>query len=267
LIRRFVGTLKAHAAGCGRGLLGLALLAFAACAPVEPVSVAPPPAQPAAVIAVPEVPQPALGEALFRREFAGGYVARTVIEPVRGERRGVSSLRYEVAPKADFDLRQGSIVVSLERLEGPEGFPTPEFDTLFSLLDRQGRQVMTAYATYKASEGNVGEYGGGITIYSSTGAKDTWGLWVPFNQRLDVGRSYELRFAWGPEGNWIFLDGELLKAVYMDFFGREYRKNGGVPFAPLLKDVRLLQIGADAFPRDNSPLDSSRLKSLTIHSR
>lgn len=261
-------TLKRLAGGLGYGLAGVIFVALAACVPTKSAPVAPEPAPaPVEAPSVPEVKKAPLGEVLFRKEFPDGYVASTIIEPRRGERRGVSTLRFGLSPKADFYLGQGSIVLSLERLEVPEGFPTPEFDTLFSLLDRKGRQVLTAYATYRASERHAGEYPEGVTFYSDTGAKSVWGMWIPFDRPIEIGQNYELRFVWGPGGNWVFLDGEPLKIVFMDFSGQEYRKDGGAPFAPLLKDVRLLQVGTDAFPRDNSPLDSSRLKSLAIYSR
>ena len=67
----------------------------------------------------------------------------------------------------------------------------------------------------------------------------------------------------GPEGRNL----RSLDVKGVDFLGQQPRKEQSVPFASLLKDVRLLQLGADTFTRDNSPLDSSRINNLTIYSK
>ena len=104
---------------------------------------------------------------------------------------------------------------------------------------------------------------GGIHIASQVISGSVWGSWRPFRRPIAPGEQVAITFAWGDGRNRVYLNDALLADVYADF--REEKPIDPVePFGEYLAAVDTLQIGADRFKEDNTPMDASVLASVVI---
>ncbi len=209
-----------------------------------------------------------VAEPMLQKDFTarseGGYRATVMREPQRGQRRGLKPWRQKLQAKKDFNLASGSMQFRLQRLPAPVPGET-EWDTLFSLVDGSGKQVLTAYIVSAVPETYVGPSRTGLNLYSETMPADVWGFWWPFPKDLKVGQEYRLEFRWSGEGTAVLLDGRELPASYGDFLGAEPLPRGGKNPGLYFRDIRMLQVGADPFPGDNSPMDANLVQDFVIY--
>lgn len=214
-----------------------------------------------AVAAASPAPEPIGG--LLRAVFPGGFSARTVALP-SGARRGMTPRRFRFISGRSAGLVEGSLTFVLKRLKNSS---RNDFDTLFSLVDGQGRQILTAYVTSHPTYPSVGTAVEGITLYSDFMPTSVWGFWIPFPQEIPVGQEYQLKLAWTRDSTNLFLNGAPLTKRYLDFGETRELRAGGENFSNYLASARILQIGCDPFPGDNSPLDQNELLSFEADKR
>ena len=252
----------ARAATAGPVLLLLLVLAWGlgGCAvPGQPGKSVP--TKPAAGVAtgttpaVPKPQPPATAPGRLQVQFPGGYVASTTTLS-RGVRRGTDPQRFQVIPGRNLSIAQGRLSLHLKRLKN--GAKT-DFDTLFSLVDGRGRQILTAYLVRQPTSGPFEE---GLNFYSETMPATVWGFWVPFPQSIAEGAAYRLDFVWDRKGTRVLLDGVPLQRRYLDFEEARPGPAGGGTFANYVAQARILQLGCDTLIDDNSPLDRNALLSI-----
>lgn len=221
-----------------------------------------------AAAAPPQAIPPAGGRPMLHQDFStlpgGGYRAVVEPEPQRGQRRGQMNWRKRLNAKADFNAAGGQLQLRLKRLPDPVPGET-EWDTLFSLVDATGKQVLTAYLVLGVPESYVGPSRNGLHLYSETMPPEVWGFWWPFPSDLRIGQEYSLELRWNSDGTAVLLDGKVLPSGYLDFLGKQGLHAGGGTPGVYFKTIRLLQVGADPFPGDNSPLDANLLIDFTIY--
>ncbi len=132
--------------------------------------------------------------------------------------------------------------------------------TLFALIDRQGKQVMTAYLVWNPPANYHGDGTPGLNIYSETMEPEVWGFWLPFPNDVNVGEVFSLRFEWDKDTTRIFLNETELKdrcPQFSDTVSCSEKVSGGFP--TFLSSVNMIQFGADPFIGDNSPMDTTKL--------
>jgi len=203
----------------------------------------------------------------------GSYVEgyRPILSPGK-ERRNVKAddpLDFPVTLGEQLNAASGSIVLKLKyaaKREVPADWSNA-FDTLFALIDSQGRYVMTVSILWSDAVPPwfVGAGVGAVEISSDVMPHTVWGRYLPFHRKVEVGESFTLVFTWENGVNQVFLNGAPLTRKYGTGWEHDslMTTNGG-DFGSYLKEVKRIRIGADN-EVDNSPLVAGAVAGFEIH--
>ncbi|GAB4242469.1 MAG: hypothetical protein OHK0028_21070 [Deltaproteobacteria bacterium] len=202
-------------------------------------------------------------------DYAEGYRPRLSPGKERRNLKADDPLDFPVVPGEQLNPSSGSIVLKLKYAAKREvsSDHSDAYDTLFALIDSQGRYVMTASILWSDAVPPwfVGAGVGAVEISSDVMPHTVWGRYMPFPRRIEVGESFTLALTWENGVNQVYLDGVPLARKYGTGWDHDslMSTNGG-DFGVYLKDVKRLRIGADN-EVDNSPLVAGAVTGFEIH--